>query len=436
MSFFGKRQNPLSEFSGQELEAAFKAVCDNFGEKWLSDERGTHRLQRLWSRRDALSTTELFTFGIAIKQLSLIDSKWLVQQVKLVKGKDENNQNGAIFEILAASYFCVNDQLVVPATANQKGYDIDVKLAGAIRWRISLKAYSKSIHEKLFQKKMEVVRQKVVALMGHRRLNVQVFIIASEWPTESNWQSLLASLRDFLFEYSGSPLSRTTHQGCWAVTVAPLAPAVGEQFARSHFSYTLIGIAPYHPNEQKNFLCKLESAISNLAKNCTAHDGQHAFIFLRLPPTASAGTLKGWVDEYLKMNPSCVLDGVMFLQPYTASDESGQTSHIAHYFTSALSARYAAITNPLVHLEVPVGIITLRPPLWQLQVGQEATTLEEQYIFQQGQHYTVMRPTATGQEGNIVRKAPGIHTHLVLDGRPNFPTITGRWGEEICLIGG
>lgn len=432
MTYFKNRQNPLRELPIEELETALKAVCDCFDEEWLQNEKGAHRLQRLWTRRDALATNELFTFGLALTRLGKIDSKWLDHQIKLIKGRDENNQNGAIFEIIAANYFCQNGQVVVPANINQKGYDIDVDIANSVQWRVSLKAYAESIHEKLFRKKMEVIRQKIVSLLISKRLNVQVFIAASTYPTESNWQKLISSLHNLISHYNGN--SFTTIVDTWSIAILPLLPSGGETLAKSHISHTVIGVAPYHQNEQDNFLSKLDSAVSNLARHVTSQSGRHAFIFLRLPPTASAVTLKGWVDDYFNANLSSVLDGVIFLQPYLSFNS--ETSGIAHFSTCSLSASYRASEKPLVHLEIPVGTVTSTPPLWELHADKNENILEGRYIFQQGQHFTLMRPTASGQKGNIVRKAPGIHTHLVLEDRPEVPTITGRWGEELFLIGG
>lgn len=435
MSFIKNRQNPLTDTPTEEIESAFKSICDYFGVTWLECTDGLHRLQSLWSRRDSISTIELFTFGVALKKISSIDSKWLNHQVKVIKKNDQNNQNGAIFEILAASHFLVDGQQILPSPINQKGYDLDLVLAHNLRWRVSIKSYSKSTHENLFIRKMEIVRQKLITIMKNNVAHIQFFVSAKTYPSESNWQKLIASLRDFLINYKGIKLSKEI-DNFWTLTAIPLNPDKEESFARNYFSYTLIGIAPYHRNEQNNFVSKLEAAVSNLSKHIKTGDDYHAFTLIRLPSTASVVTLKNWVNTYLAENSSSILDGVIFIQPYISSFNNRNSSFVAYHYASSLSSCYIQSKNKLAHMEVPVGVNTLQPPVWKLQAGKEETILENSYIFQRGEHYTLMKTKLNGSlEGNILRKAPGIHTHIVLKDDANTPTITGRWGEDLYLIG-
>jgi hypothetical protein len=100
MSYLEKRQNPLTDRYVKDIELAFAKISERFDQTWLESDSGNHSLQQLWQRFDALSTIELFTFGSALIAAEQASAKWLSDQVKLVRGNDENNQRGAVFEIL------------------------------------------------------------------------------------------------------------------------------------------------------------------------------------------------------------------------------------------------------------------------------------------------------------------------------------------------
>src|SRR5262249_16431332 len=150
-------------------------------------------LQKLWNRRDALSTNELFTFGSALIASDKLDPTWLKHQVKLVRSKDENNQRGAAFEILAVGYMS-SKQAGIPAPVNQRGYDVDVKTEGSSVYRISLKCYSQSAHEKQFRKKAELARNKFIKSVTSSTKNAQIYVEALKFPSEGDWQLLYTYL--------------------------------------------------------------------------------------------------------------------------------------------------------------------------------------------------------------------------------------------------
>jgi hypothetical protein len=49
----------------------------------------------------------------------------------------------------------------------------------------------------------------------------------------------------------------------WTISLIPLQIQPDAVLSPQHLSYTFICVAPYHKNEQQNFLSKLEGAISN-----------------------------------------------------------------------------------------------------------------------------------------------------------------------------
>jgi len=431
MKYLQHRQNPLPNLPETTIELAFSKVVEHFGLDWLSKEKGSHALQKLWTRRDALSTNELFTFGSSMIAAEAQSKQWLQHQIKLVKGKDENNQKGAIFEILVLGYASSN-QKVIPAKASQSGYDIDIEANQSSKFRVSIKCYSESTHERRFKKSAEVARQKLIHGLRASGQHATAYIEASTYPTEGDWQVLYTYLTQAASQFDGSKQIQTLNDK-WLVGLIPLLSEKDEKFAPNAISHTFICSAKYHKNEQKNFLSKLESAISNIEKHVDSDSGYFPVILMRLPPAASASTLASWSTEYLKENKESILGAIFFVQPYTSSTEDGSSSYIAHYSSIASSPAYETIVKEGLQLEFPVGIVTSSPPSWQLcnDIGKRLP-IDEKYIYQRGEHF--IDGGSTG--GGISRKAPGIESFLIVNVNGELITLGGRWGNDLCLLGG
>jgi hypothetical protein len=417
------------------VERAFAKIAQCFGDGWLKTETGSHTLQLLWNRRDALSTNELFTFGSSLIAAEKASADWLNGQIKLVRGNNENNQRGAIFEILVVGYMACR-QKVTPARAYQPGYDIDIETKNGSRYRVSLKRYSQSSHEKQFRKKAEIAETKFLGGLKQSHRNALIYIEANEYPGESAWQQLYQAIYQIASNFQG--YKRITEiNGKWLVGILPLVPTPNEEFSRTNISYSFVCASPYHKNEQSNFLSKLGSAISNLERFTASNAEAMPIIILQLPVTASASTLTAWTEEYLNTNPSSSVEAVFFWQPYTASDGSMLSSHIAYFFSAAVSQSFRTKAKQRPEFEVPVGIVTTQPPEWRLQSDIGERPLPEQYVYQKGKHYVSARKDAAGTfVANVTRKAPGIESIAVFDLNGQDLTLGGRWEVDLCLIGG
>lgn len=278
----------------------------------------------LWNRRDALATNELFTFGRSLIAAEKASANWLKSQIKLVRGKDENNQRGAIFEILAVGYL-ESHQTVRPASANQPGYDLDVENSKGALYRVSLKRYSQSKHERLFRKKSQVAESKFLDALNISRANALLYIEANDYPNESDWQNLYAEIYKITSEFRGSK-TIVEIGGRWLVGLQPLTPEREEKFDDNEVSYSFVCVSPYHKNEQKNFNSKLESAVHNLDCHVSRDSSRQPIIVILLPVSASAHVLAHWVNEYFNSISPSTTKAVFFLQPYTASNEK---THLA-----------------------------------------------------------------------------------------------------------
>jgi hypothetical protein len=434
MSYIEKRQNSLTHCPIEDVEQAFAKIAQYFGDVWLKTKSGSHVLQLLWNRRDALSTNELFTFGRSLIAAESASVDWLKGQIKLVRGKDENNQRGAIFELLTVGYTAYR-QTVIPAPMSQPGYDIDIETKDGTLYRASLKRYSQSTHEKNFRKKSEVAEAKFLSGLKESRHNAVLYIEAKEYPSESDWQRLYSAIYQLSSDFRGYK-TITEVNGKWLTGLLPLVPEQNEEFVTTNISYSFVCASPYHKNEQMNFFSKLETAIFNLEHHVTSISNQVPIIIMQLPVTAPAPTLTSWAKEYLSDNPSSLIEAIFFLQPYTASNKNMSSSYIAHFASAAVSNSFHTKAVHPLEFEVPAGIITRQPPEWRLQSDIGEKQLPEQYVYQKGKHYISASKEPGGFSANITRKAPGIESVAVftLNGQ-NF-TIGGRWGEDLCLIGG
>lgn len=310
MSYLERRQNPLSNCPVEEVEEAFEIIANKFGKDWLNNQSGVNPLQKLWMRRDALSTNELFTFGKSLISAQIASGDWLKNQIKLVKGKDENNRKGAIFEILAVGYTSTH-QRVIPATANQPGYDIDVETKNGTLYRASLKRYSQSAHEKLFLKKSATAEKRALEGLKLSKKNTTFYIQSKEYPSESDWQKIYSEIYRLTAEFKGVKEVVAIDE-TWLVGLLPLHSPEESPFSKSHISYSFLCVSPYHKNERDNFLSKLESAVSNLERHVNRKSGQLPVIIMQLPATASSSALTLWAQEYLEANRSSALEAVFF----------------------------------------------------------------------------------------------------------------------------
>ncbi len=389
----------------------------------------------MWNRRDALSTNELFTFGKSLIAAENASTDWLRAQIKHVCGKDENNQKGAVFEILVVGY-TASQQLVTPAPANQPGYDIDIETENGNRYRASLKRYSQSSHEKLFRTKAALAEEKFLDGLNKSRHNAQIYIESKEYPDESDWQKLYQELYQLASSFRGTKQSIEI-KDTWVVYLLPLVPEKNEKFSETHISYSFICTSPYHRNEQNNLISKLELAVSNLDGHVKRNLERVPIIIMQLPITASALTLTSWTKEYLNTNKSSAIDAVIFLQSYTASNTDTSSSYIMHFMSGVVSEAFGTKANQPLVFEVPVGAITTQPPEWSFRSNMGQQQLSCQYVYQRGKHYILVSSNDAGDMSvHITRKAPGIETIALLNLVSGQIVINGRWGDELCLIGG
>lgn len=178
-----KRRYP-NDISEQEIDKALNEITLFFKDDWLSLENGDHPLQLLWNRSDILSTLELYIFGEALRQMNLVNSKWLKGQIKLIKGNDENNRRGAFFEIIGLSYFINSSSKLIPAPNSKPGFDATI-LSNEQKTYISSKSFGRSKHDREFENEAKETEEQILILMDKYRIFYVEF-----WITFENTTSL------------------------------------------------------------------------------------------------------------------------------------------------------------------------------------------------------------------------------------------------------
>jgi hypothetical protein len=327
-------------------------------------------------------------------------------------------------------------QKVTPARANQPGYDADIATTLGTTYRTSLKRYSQSAHEKLFLKKSNNTELRFINALRKTRFDALLYVKAKNYPSESNWQNLYAEIDQLVSNFNGIK-QIVEIEGFWLVGLLPLAEENDEVFSKNHNSYSFVCASPYHNNEQQNFTSKLESAVSNLERHVVTGSNYVPIIIMQLPVTACALTLTNWTNEYINKNSESALEAVFFLQPFTASNAGGASSHIAHFTSVACSQSFRKESRQMLQLDFPVGIITQTPPHWKLHSDIGETQLLNHYVYQKGRHFITAQQDSSGaSSANISRKAPGIESIAVFELYGQQMVLQGSFGEDLCLIGG
>lgn len=144
--YLANRQSAVPQADNAAFNARLDAVVKTFGADWLGRDH-SNPVQALWSRKDAQSTNELLLLGDAIANLSTADAKWVERQADLIKNGDAGTRAGALFELLGLNLFHAPGQQVLPATANNPGYDGSVILDDGSSLMLSIKNYGISSKE-------------------------------------------------------------------------------------------------------------------------------------------------------------------------------------------------------------------------------------------------------------------------------------------------
>lgn len=420
--------------SQEDFLSSLAVVEDSFGAEWLTSGHSGHRLQKVWRRRDDISSIELYSLGYALRIMLEIDLRWTKAQVKLLKEGNPSNQGGALFEILGASYLAGDDRRAAPTPRNTPGFDVDVGSVDKRHWRVSLKNYSRSMHEHDFKSRVDAIREEFVreALAIRYPPSADIIFIAKKWPDQKNWSDLSNEIPAIIKKYASEGFC-SFRDDIWEGCIQALPDRPGELRARTRFSHQVLGIAPFHRNERANFLAKLDHAIANARRySRTGGDTLHAAL-IRVPPSVSASTFIDHAQQYIAQQGG--LDVVILLQPFFG-DVTGQGPSVAFHMRSARATAAIARNSELL-LDVPIGIATDKAPIWNVQQADVIARLDGHYWHRRGEHYLLpVLQDDNHSSATMRRMEPGIVSRLLLEDAREAPALSGLWAHELCILGG
>ncbi len=430
--YFENRQN-VTKASSEEMETIFKCIAEHFSYKWVKSPR-SHPLQQLWFRKDALSTNELYFFGTCLKEIASQNPKWVKDQVTLVKSDQSNNRQGAIWEILALGMLIKEGQKVTTAKMNTAGYDGILSFEDSKSIKISLKNYGDSAHAKEFSSYAKKIEEKLKTVLREKNiLSIQIVIDSPKgFPGKSNWESLMNSLPDVLSNVEKGKPKSFAIENFWFFMYGDINDDK-QEFHPAHNSYQIIISSPYHQNEEKNLLDKLEEACVNLTKHSIIEDENTMnCVFIHLPENASIIQCKEWAEKYFITHPEKPITAIMLYQPTVATDLEKNNSFIHHCFQFIVNGNRISLWNKInrqINLNIPVGITSNTPSenkiIYEVEGKKEILNFINRYLFQSGNLFLEAKKNSDGTiTGNVKKIASGVFIHSVFQPFPGQQAFT------------
>ncbi len=412
-----------------ELNAKLDALETAFGLNWLTAREAASPVQRLWQRQDELATNELLNVGDAVERWLTEAPNWLAGQVKAVKGKDQGNANGAIFEILGLNLFASGQCRVVPAPASKPGFDGTLELTDGSRVLVSAKNHGLSSYEKGFlaaARRFDEAFRKTASTL--RPAGVQVRVLFQALPDNNAWSAVRQDVEKMLASSDASPQLGPAERS-WSIVLMDV-DATYQPLSTSQTSTICQVFAPQHKNEQSKFADDISKGCSNLLRHTKAETAADVcrMIILRLSATASIQSCVEWAGWYFNEGGSDQL-AVILLYQSAVVDEGGGNSTVTHYLLPVTGPAFATwqqangANRKLPSMRVLVGSVADRPPVSQLSDGTVTVDLSHHYSYQRGDIYRTHDPTYSSGMINVGSPGPGVSVHLVLE-TPGMPSHT------------
>lgn len=388
-----------------------KILETNFPQHRVASLPLGHRLRGLWNREDHLAASELLALAYGIENAEKVSIPWTKNHVQRILGRSKNEQIGSTFELNAAAMLLQGGCNIKCGVKNSPGYDLEMPISEEKTLFISLKNHDQSDIEAAFHDRCEKFRTIVLQKLEPGGKPAYIRIEAKELPNEDDWQAIERLLPVLPLE---NHLSTET---CGQIDIQTmrLHPLNSNSFAQSPFSYLIVINSAGHNREQQNFSSNLEKAALNMKKNLANKKNAVKVVFMRVYATANLTHLEETASTLLNSTEvDYGIDGVILYQ--TAVIRENHTSVISHCLKVISSNRWDFEKSKLKVCPY-VGVQIVHPSKLVLQYnGQTMSEETQEYFFQRGDYYHEW----VFQEGtnDIVNPAPGIHTHLVMQGQP------------------
>lgn len=422
--FLCNRQIPLIASSdAKEYDEAFGMLLNYIGEE--IDKKNC--LYKLINRKDVFSTIELLELALAIKRINKIDSNWVRKQLQLATGKDDNNAQGAITEImtLGSLYYSDNcEYKVKPASYSNPGIDGYLTYNNGMKVELSIKHYGESYHEREFKNNCEKICKEFERILSKDFFSIQMTIDFKYYPNTKSWEKLRKYLVWLLGKYqkctrqlvamiSGGQYKSipTSIDGDISIVFGPLREKC--QYAGKP-SYILSICTKPHPNDFKGVLDKIQSAVYNLSKYYKPEKNKKSALFIHMPNAYPLQALSGMISSYLNKQTNKI-DYIILYTTIIAYDKSSNR-YIYHVINL-----YSRNSDKGINFKFKkaYGRVLDEIPFPRFD-GIGFPEVKDRYFFQRGQINQMIEQVSDDNKewrGNLGIVAPGIERicHIVLE---------------------
>lgn len=426
----------LGEDKEEYVTSCLQAVEDCFSKPWL-EKSNTHRLQKLWSRKDFLATNELFCLGRAILNLKENHSAWLKKTAAETK-KNIDSSHGLITEIIVCGLLKPTKGKLTPADSSQPGFDATMEFEGGEKNYISIKNHDISSYEKNFKIKSKKISEEFLRRLKRENFRDGRLIVYSkgELCTEK-FQAIKNKLHNqgSLREHEKLQFSDKDEVELFINRKKYNDSTIDKKFTSHQTSI----ISLQSPKEQRRFKNNLLKAAKNISKNINRNESNFSTIFMRVHSSANLDQLYTLAQELLESKIDHGFDCVFFSQPIVTRSQS--ESLIIHHIRIVFNARMLKLlkVRGSLNYEIGVGSISMSSSPLVLTNGAKTTIkLEEnQYIYQTGDKYIFKKIHGNKTINfNLESLADGVRQHAVVEDTRGSFLIKGNFPEtdELLII--
>lgn len=435
-NIFGRLMGHLDQGDLAKSEKPLALVEDLFGEEWLSTNGG-HRLQKLWIRKDMLSSTELFALGRAIEILTPDHSLWLRRVAKDII-RQPKNAHGYLAEIIVCASLSAPDGIVLPASKGNKGFDLTLTMPSQFKYQVSIKNHDLSEHERVFREKCTALKTAFQKKMNELRIHGALRIASDQFIEPASLDTLVA----WVSKKMEAPGSYECQGGTVRVFFSELQSTEERPLAGSFFSSDLMVISGFHRNELANQKSRILKAAENLKKHVSPSSNSCRFVWMRVHSSADVGLISGVVKELLAQEVSGDIgfDGFIIAQPSIVRDNGSSRVNTVFSIIEGphVGLQASRKLGEKISIEVLVGSLSSEPSRVLLQVdGRNIELSPHQYIYQDSDFYVLSKMENGAATGDISSPASGVRNHSVIDIDGQEIGLTGRLtprAEELLVF--
>lgn len=403
--------------STEKVIEAIQAVEDLFEKKWLEKNDG-HRLQILWSRRDIISTSELYSLGKSILKLSIDNRKWLASNAVTIK-KDIKRSHGLLTEIITIGSLSSDNGIIKPYPNSFPIYDYSINFKNDYKIKVSVKNFDITDHEREFQSRCDIIKKTFINFLKRTKISGKLTIILHEKILTSEAMNDICTFIVFNLKQHGVYLLNDESGFIKFEEFVEYPPS--DLLPHSH---AVIILTKQHFNEQRNILDKLTRANEKMLSDPEDSTSLKQLV-VRLGATADIDIIHEHLKSIAAVDFRCGFDIFYIFQPTVTTDIDNKSSVIIttiytgsrkHYtYTSSIEDKLKNIT--LIKNEIGVGGVSLSKAPLRFLVNDEVADIDlsSNYVYQKGDIYIKASKIGGVYHGELSLVAPGIMTHAVIE---------------------